>query len=200
MENLGTFTISFAAPFRYHYIKERFGESGEICALTNLTFLYYEGNQAETEKAKRLHPDGMFWLHTRDIGFIDEEGFVIFNGRARRVIVRQGFKISAYTIEDKICEHSSVKECVAVEVKDYVEEHVPMAYIVLKDTFANQEDVEKSIYDKCYRELKEYEVPKYFRIVSSFPYTQNGKYDFRLIEEQGNQYVAFLSEKSKNQE
>lgn len=114
--------------------------------------------------------------------------------------MRQGFKISAYTIEDKICEHSSVKECVVVEVRDCVKEHVPIAYIVLKDTLANQKDIEESIYDKCYRELKEYEIPKYFRIVSSLPYTQNGKYDFRLLEEQGNQYVAFLSEKSKNQE
>lgn len=46
--------------------------------------------------------------------------------------------------------------------------------------------------------IKEYEIPKYFRVVSSLPYTQNDKYDFRFLEEQGNQYVASLGKESKN--
>lgn len=166
-----------------------YGESGEICSLTDTMFLYYEGNPEVTNAVKQLHPDGKVWLHTGDLGFIDEDGFITLNGRARRVIVRQGFKISAYTIEDKICEHPTVKECVAVEVKDTLEEHVPMVYIVLRDDTADHETVRQSIYDKCHSELKEYEIPKYFRIVDSLPYTQNGKYDFRLLEKQGNEFV-----------
>jgi len=166
-----------------------YGESGEICSLTDTMFLYYEGNQEATNSVKQLHPDGKIWLHTGDLGYVDEEGFVVLNGRARRVIVRLGFKISAYTIEDKISEHPAVKECVAVEVKDSVEEHVPMVYIVLKDDKCDKEKIQKSIYDKCYSELKEYEIPKYFRIVDSLPYTQNNKYDFRLLEQWGNEYV-----------
>ena len=166
-----------------------YGESGEICSLTDTMFLYYEGNPDETNAVKQIHPDGKVWLHTGDLGFIDEDGFITLNGRARRVIVRQGFKISAYTIEDKISEHPDVKECGAVEVKDSAEEHVPMTYIVLKDDMADQESVKKSIYNKCRCELKAYEIPKYFQIVRELPYTQNGKYDFRLLEEQGNEYV-----------
>lgn len=166
-----------------------YGESGEICSLTDTMFLFYEGNPEETNAVKQLHPDGKVWLHTGDLGFVDEDGFITLNGRARRVIVCLGFKISAYTIEDKICEHSAVKECVAVEVKDDIEEHVPMAYIVLKDENADHESTKQSIYAKCLSELKEYEIPKYFRIVESLPYTQNGKYDFRLLEKQGNEFV-----------
>ena len=174
-----------------------YGESGEICALADTMFLYYEGNLDETNAVKRLHPDGKVWLHTGDIGFIDEEGFVTLNGRARRVIVRQAFKISAYTIEDKICEHPAVRECVAVEVNDEEEEHVPMAYIVLKDNGGDEEVHKANIYDKCCRELKEYEIPKYLRFVSELPYTQNGKYDFRLLETQGNKYVTNIKRKNK---
>ncbi len=166
-----------------------YGEQGEICALTDTMFLYYEGNPNGTNAVKKLHPDGKVWLHTGDLGFIDEEGFITLNGRARRVIVRQGFKISAYTIEDKITEHPAVKECVAVEVKDEVEEHVPMVYSILKDDVTDTETAKQSVYDKCSSELKEYEIPKYFRIVSELPYTQNGKYDFRLLEKQGNEFV-----------
>lgn len=166
-----------------------YGESGEICSLTDTMFLHYEGNPTETNAVKQIHPDGKVWLHTGDLGFVDEDGFITLNGRARRVIVRQAFKISAYTIEDKITEHPAVKECVAVEVKDAVEEHVPMVYIILKDDTADHEAAKQSIYQKCRSELKEYEIPKYFRIVSELPYTQNGKYDFRLLEKQGNEFV-----------
>ena len=166
-----------------------YGEAGEICSLTDTIFMYYYGNPEETNAVRKLHKDGKVWLHTGDLGFVDEDGYITLQGRLRRVIIRKAFKISAYTIEDKICEHPDVKECVTVEVKDEVEEHVPMAYIVLKNGVADAEKAERSIAAKCATELKDYEVPKYFRIVDSLPYTQNNKYDFRLLEKQGNEFV-----------
>ena len=166
-----------------------YGKVGEICALTDTLLLCYQGNEEETNNVKRLHADGNIWIHTGDLGYIDEDGYITLQGRLRRVIIRKAFKISAYTIEDKICEHPDVKECVAVEVKDEIEEHVPMAYIVLKDGVTDVEKAKRSIYEKCMEELKDYEVPKYFRVVNSLPYTQNNKYDFRLLEKQGNEFV-----------
>ena len=166
-----------------------YGEVGEICSLTDTIFLYYDGNPKETDAVRKLHSDGNVWLHTGDLGFVDEDGYITLQGRLRRVIIRKAFKISAYTIEDKICEHPDVKECVTVEVKDEIEEHVPMAYIVLKNGVADAEKAERSVAAKCAAELKNYEVPKYFRIVDSLPYTQNNKYDFRLLEKQGNDFV-----------
>ncbi len=170
-----------------------YGEAGEICSLTNTIFMYYHGNPQETNAVRKLHKDGKVWLHTGDLGFVDEDGYITLQGRLRRVIIRKAFKISAYTIEDKICEHPAVKECVAVEVNDEAEEHVPMAYVVLKTDVTDVEEAEKSIYEKCHNELKDYEVPKYIRIVSALPYTQNNKYDFRLLEQQGNDYIASLT-------
>lgn len=163
-------------------------------------FIGYENNIEETNKVKKMHEDGNIYLHTGDLGSIDEEGFITVSGRMRRVIVRLAFKISASTIEDKICEHPAVKECVAVGVDDVVEEQSPMAYIVLKDEFKGNEDmIENDIFNKCKSELKGYEIPKYFRIVDKLPYTQNGKYDFRSLEKQGNEYVEKL-EKEKAKE
>ena len=161
-----------------------YGESGEICALTDTLFLGYENNESETNAVKKLHSDGRVWLHTGDLGYVDEEGFVTLNGRARRVIVRRAFKISAYTIEDVICTHSEVKECVAVEVDDPEEEHVPMAYIVLNSRHENVDAVENSIREFCSEKMKDYEIPKYFIFVDALPYTANNKYDFRLLEKQ----------------
>lgn len=176
----------------------KYGEKGEICSLTDTMFLHYENNQEETDRVKIKHADGNIWLHTGDLGSIDEDGFITLSGRMRRVIIRLGFKISAYTIEDKLSEHDAVKECVAVSVKDDNDEHVPMAYIVLNDQYKGSEDeIQELLYNKCCSELKAYEIPKYFQIVDSLPYTQNGKYDFRKLETLGNEYVDSLNAQNK---
>lgn len=178
--------------------ENKYGEIGELCALTPTILLNYEDNEAETKMVKKVHEDGKTWLHTGDLGYIDEEGFIHLSGRVRRVITRMGFKISAYTIEDKITEHYAVNECVAVGVVDEHEEHVPMAYIVLKDEYkSDPETIKLDIYNKCYKEMKEYEIPKYFQIVESLPITQNNKYDFVKLETEGNEYVNSLNDKPK---
>ncbi len=169
----------------------KYGEIGEICALTETMFLGYEGKETETQSVKKLHTDGKIWMHTGDLGFVDEEGFVTLQGRLRRVIIRRAFKISAYTIEDEICGHPAVKECVAVEVNDPEEEHVPMAFIVLKAGIAEDESpVKDGIVQMCREHLKEYEIPKYFQVVDELPFTPNGKYDFRALERLGNEIIS----------
>ena len=70
-----------------------------------------------------------------------------------------------------------------------MESRVPIIMLTAKDDVTDKEFAKQSIYDKCNSELKEYEVPKYFQIVTELPYTQNGKYDFRLLEKQGNEFV-----------
>ncbi len=176
----------------------KYGEIGEICSLTKTPFIGYENNEEETNKCKKIHEDDSnIWLHTGDLGFIDSEGYVHLVGRAKRVIIRLGFKISAYTIEDNITSNEFVKECVAVSVKDIFEEHVPMAYVTIKDEYKNMNNIIQKIFDTCNRRLKENEVPKYIEIVDELPYTKNGKYDFKKLEELGNLYVENLNNKNK---
>lgn len=165
-----------------------FNETGEICFLTDTAFLGYGDKNLNTEDILKTHPDGKVWLHTGDLGYIDEDGYIFLSGRLRRVIVRQGFKISAYTIEDKISEYPNVKEVVAVEVPDEAEEHVPMAFVTLKDTENPEKDI-KNILEYARKNLKEYEVPKYIKVVDELPRTDNNKYDFRKLEEIGKNYV-----------
>ena len=168
------------------------GQIGELYAKTNTSFLGYENKETETQDVKKQHIEGNV-INTGDIGYVDTDGYVHLAGRSRRVITRLGFKISAYTIEDNITENDFVKECVAIAVNDIKEEHVPMVYVVLKDgNDKNIEGIKQQILNKCYQELKEYEVPKYVRIVDKLPYTQNNKYDFVALEENGNAYVESL--------
>ena len=167
-----------------------YGEVGEICALTETAFIEYENNETETKRVKQLHNNNQEWIHSGDLGFIDEEGFVHLIGRKTRVIIRLGFKIAAYTIEDKICEIDLVKECVAVPVIDTIDEHVPMVFITLNENITEDiESVKNIIIEESKKRLKENEFPKYFKIVDSLPYTANGKYDFKLLEKIGNEEI-----------
>ena len=160
-----------------------YGEVGEICARCNTLFLQYDQDNEETQKVKKIHNDGTVWLHTGDLGYIDSDGYVFLSGRARRVIIRQGFKISAYTIEDKICELPEVKECVAVEAPDKLEEHVPVVFVIIDESSGmDHKTAEERIKEKCKSELKDYEIPKHICILEKMPYTANGKYDFRNLE------------------
>jgi len=172
-----------------------YGEVGEICSLSNTQFLEYENNEIATNECKKNHEDSHIWLHTGDLGYVDSDGFLHLGGRARRVIVRLGFKISAYTIEDVISQSPYVSECVAVSVDDINEEHVPMVYVILKEEFNNKEDIVNILYEYCKDNLKENEVPKYIRVVDNLPYTQNGKYDFVKLEFEGNKFVENLLDK-----
>jgi len=172
-----------------------YGVVGEICACTDSMFLYYDGNEEETGIVKRVHPDGKTWIHTGDLGIIDEEGFVFLKGRIRRVIVRKGFKISAYTIEDAITKMPEIKECAAVQVDDEEDGHVPMVFVVPAEPGAiAPEEFKKLILARCKVALKSYEIPKHIMIEEALPYTANNKYDFKKLEERGNEYVASLKE------
>lgn len=172
-----------------------YGEVGEVCTLSNTRFMEYEGNEEATNKTLKMHSDGKLWLHTGDQGYIDKDGYIYLCGRKERVIVRLGFKLSAYTIEDAITALPYVSECITVEVPDADEEHVPMSFVVLKgDMGLEKSQVEELIKNECQGKLKDNEVPKYVCVVDSLKYTDNNKYDFRYYEKLGDEFVKHLSE------
>lgn len=178
-----------------------YGEEGEVCTLSNTCFLRYEDNEEATNKTLRLHDDGKLWLHTGDLGHIDKDGFIFLSGRNERVIVRLGFKLSAYTIEDAITSLPFVSECITVEVPDKDEEHVPMSFVVLKNNINLEEnEAQVLIKESCKDILKENEIPKHIRIVDELKYTDNNKYDFRYYEKIGQEYVESIEKKAKTYE
>lgn len=67
-----------------------YGEEGEICICTPSGMLGYINNPEETANILRKHEDGKLWVHTGDLGYIDEDGFVYINGRLKRYKLRIG--------------------------------------------------------------------------------------------------------------
>lgn len=166
------------------------GQEGRLYSYSNTRFVEYENNPEKTKEILKDTPNGIA-IDTRDIGTINNLGFVDISGRADRVIVRLGFKINASTIEDNITENELVSECLTVGVPDSDEEEVPFTFVVLKENInGNEEDIKNIILEKCKSELKEYELPKHLIIVPELPYTANNKYDFNKAKEIAMEYIA----------
>lgn len=168
----------------------KYGEVGEICVNTETSFVEYTNNPEATSEIKKVHEDGKTWLHSGDLGYIDEDGYIFLKGRIRRVIIKAAFKISPDTIEKVICSHPAVKDCVTVGVNDPKDVSVPMSFIELKDEYKGKEQqIKEEIKERCIKGLKNYEIPSYFEIIDSIPYTQNNKQDFRKLEQLGNDLI-----------
>lgn len=177
-----------------------YGEQGEICTETKTGFIGYENNEAATNKTYQIHDDGIKYLHTGDQGYMDSDGYIHLSGRNERVIIRLGFKLSAYTIEDAITSLPYIKECIAVEVPDKEEEHVPMVFVVPeRGCTMSEEEIANQLLVDCKSIMKENEIPKYVKVEGNLKYTDNNKYDFRFYEKKGIEFVKTFNMNLNNQ-
>ena len=119
-----------------------YGKHGEICVQTPATMLGYYGKSEETAKVIKKHDDGSIWVHSGDIGFIDDDGFLFVEGRIKRMIVRyDGFKVFPSFIEDVISRHECVDSCCAVGTPDkrHSQGMLPIVHVVLKSNKKRQD-------------------------------------------------------------
>ena len=133
-------------------------------------------------------PNGETWFDSKDLGYVDDQGFIHITGRISRVLIRYDCKILMDEIEQKIKQHSLVKDCAIIGIKHMGEDDVPMAFIELKEGFSTVsiDQVIKDIQSSEYR-LTDLQMPVYFKLINSMPYLSSGKIDY-----------SFLSELSKN--
>lgn len=169
-------------------------QEGEICILSDSSFVKYINNEEETKEVKQLHNDGNLWVHTGDLGYVDEDGFIYMIGRSKRLIKRAAFKIAPITIEKVLLTIPYINDCVVVGVSDEEEQEVPMAYVELKEEYQEQfDDIKEKIITKLKEELPDYEIPKYILSKDKIPY-KNGKQAFKILEEEGSSFVNGLKE------
>ena len=162
------------------------GERGELCISGPTTMKGYYNKADETAMILRRHPDGRIWVHTGDIGYLDEDGFVYLDSRIKRLIIRHdGFKVFPSMIENVVSRHPAVHQCSVVGCtdKDHVQGRLPFVYIVLKaDTTAKKKQVIRELERMCTEELPEYVQPVAYKFISSMPMTPVGKVDYRQLE------------------
>lgn len=169
----------------------KYNQQGEICINSPCMMLGYYRNEKATADMVKVHPDGLKWVHTGDLGHIDEDGFLFLTGRIRRIILTSYTEIPSKIfpdyIEEVISRHPSVKQCCVISEPHPKYEKVAGAYIVL--TFKQEADkqfVEGEIKQLCEKELPEYSRPFFYHFVDALPLTPVGKVDYRRLEDMAN--------------
>ncbi|MBQ0004287.1 MAG: acyl--CoA ligase [Clostridiales bacterium] len=145
----------------------------------NLGFLASTGpiNMKEYYKApeltKEAMPDGDY-IYTKDLGYIDENGYVYMLGRKDDVINYAGIKISPEELESLIVKNPLIKDCALVPVDDPLTGQAPKLYISLEDSTKDEYDVKafKVFLSEIIDQNKQ---PKYIEIIDEIPRTFNGK-------------------------
>lgn len=163
-----------------------YGEEGEICICTEAMMNSYLGMPDETQHVIKTHADGTKWVHSGDLGYMDEDGFLFIKGRMKRMIIRpDGHNVFPLQIENAIMEHDDVENCAVVGKKDeYVENGKwPVAYIVKKNTSMKDENLLiEEVKKMCADKLPSRDSAVEFYVIDELPVTNLGKVDFIKLE------------------
>ena len=158
------------------------GEIGEICVNGPTLMMGYLNEKGETENALRTHEDSITWLHTGDLGFLDEEGVLHFTSRLKRMIISNGYNIYPTELENIINKCKYVASSVVVGIKDKIRQEAPKAVIVLKNGIQRTAEVEKEIADFCKKNIAKNAQPKEIEFADALPTTKIGKINYRFFE------------------
>lgn len=163
------------------------GEDGEIILTGPTLMCRYLDNEEETDEALRTDKDGVTWLFTGDMGYMDEEGFVYFKQRIKRMIVTSGYNVYPSRIEDIIDKCPDVNYCCVIGVKDTYKMQRIKAYVVLNDGVKESEEEKQKIKDFCKPYLDRYEWIKEIEFRKELPKTLVGKVAYHTLEEEAEQ-------------
>ena len=157
---------------------------GEIMICGPSVMLGYLNNQEETNEVLEKDSRGKIWVHTGDMGYINDDGILFFVQRLKRLIIVSGYNVFPSHIEDIIDKHEAVLSCCVVGIPHPYKVQVPKAYIVLKDEYKVSAKVKRDIKEYCEKNLAKYMIPKEFEFRESLPKTMIGKVDYRTLEKE----------------
>lgn len=144
------------------------GEKGEIVIKSDVVMIGYHNRPQETADTLR---GGM--LHTGDVGYKDDDGYIFIVDRLKDLVIRGGENIYPKEIDYILVEHPKIKDAACVGVKDEVMGEEICAYVILEDS-AQMTVEEVSEYLKT--RLAIYKVPKYIKFLKEdFPRNAVGK-------------------------
>ena len=166
------------------------GQRGELCISGPTMMKGYYNKPVETAAILRTHADGRVWVHTGDVGYLDEDGFVYLDSRIKRLIIRHdGFKVFPSMIENVVSQHPAIHQCSVVGCtdKDHVQGRLPFVYVVLNPEAAvsgKKKQIIRELRQMCKEELPEYVQPVGYKFIETMPLTPVGKFDYRKLEEE----------------
>ena len=141
---------------------------GEICLRGFHVMQGYFQNPDATAEA--IDSDG--WLHTGDIGTIDERGYLTITGRLKDMFIVGGFNCYPAEIEAVLIEHNAIAQCAVIGVSDERMGEVGCAYIV---RIPDQTIDDAELISWCRTRMANYKVPRYVRFIDQMPVNASNK-------------------------
>ena len=159
---------------------------GEICVSGPTVMLGYMDNPEETANTLRRHEDGRIWLHTGDLGHMDEDGFVYFHQRLKRMIITSGYNVYPSQLENIIDSHEKVLLSCVIGVKETYRGQKIKAYVVPMPGVEPTEELRQELLAYCAGQVASYAKPRELEFRTELPKTLVGKVAYRVLEEEAN--------------
>ena len=161
-----------------------YGTEGEICLAGPTVMLKYVNHPEETANTRRVHADGMTWIHTGDLGMMDSDGFVYFRQRIKRMIITSGYNVYPSQIENILDAHEYVHMSCVIGVKDPYKMQKVKAFVMLKPGIEPSDAIKKELLDYCRTKIARYAMPYDIEFRAELPKTLVGKVAYRVLEQE----------------
>ena len=182
---------SIGLPFPDTYIKivepgtEKelpFGEEGEILLAGPTVMKEYMKHPDETAQTLRRHADGLTWVYTGDLGVQDEQGFIYFRGRAKRMIVSSGYNVYPGQLENILDAHEKVQMSCVIGVPDPYRMQKVKAFVMLTPGTPATDETKEELMAYCRKHIAKYALPYDIEFRDEMPKTLVGKVAYRVLE------------------
>ncbi len=161
-----------------------YGEEGEILIAGPTVMMEYIKHPEETAQTLRRHADGLTWMYTGDLGMMDDEGFIYFRGRAKRMIISSGYNIYPGQLENILDAHEFVHMSCVIGVPDQYKMQKVKAFVMLKPGVPESPETKEAILAYCRKNIAKYAMPYDIEFRRELPKTLVGKVAYRVLEEE----------------
>ena len=177
-----------------------YGEEGEILLAGPTVMKEYMNHPDETAKTLRKHDDGLTWVYTGDLGVMDEQGFIYFRGRAKRMIISSGYNVYPGQIENILDANDMVQMSCVIGVPDAYKMQKVKAFVMLKPGVEANAGTRDALLGYCRKHVAKYAMPYDIEFGDELPKTLVGKVAYRVLEEEELAKIAKEKESGDNAE
>ena len=161
-----------------------FGTDGEICLRGPSVMLGYINHEEENKTTLQKHADGHIWLHTGDMGYMDEDGFIYFKQRIKRMIITSGYNVYPSQIENIIDGMDEVHMSCVIGIPDPYKIQKVKAFVQLAPGIIPSEEIKQKILAYCKDRVAKYAMPYDVEFRDQLPKTLVGKIAYTVLEKE----------------
>ena len=165
-----------------------YNTEGEICMTGPTVMKEYLNNKKETDHVLKVHSDGKTWVHSEDLGYMDEDGNLYHSTRIKEIFMRTGFNVHPKKISEFINTIPGVENSIVMGFEHPAEQTVPIAFVELTQGINEEqiEDTKNMIMKECFENLEATSVPYDIVFVDKVPINAGGKKDLVRVRKEAN--------------